>query len=351
MTPSLVIYRMGSLGDTMVALPCLHRIVDAFPDHRRILLTNTAVAKAASIEAILWPGFADAVIAYPYGTRSPRALLGVAAQLRACRPDLLVYVGGGRGLRASWRDVAFFRLAGGVRRIVGAPLRADLDGNRRDPATGALEHEASRLARCLAALGPIDLVAPGAWDMRLTAAEEARAERELAPLAGAPFIVANTGGKLVVQDWGDANWTALLPRLAALRAPLVLVGGEADRARAERLIALWPHAALNTCGRLTPRESAALIGRAGIFIGHESGPMHVAAGAGIPCVAVFGPNNPPGKWFPWGRGHRVHYDAVDVRRISPDTVLASALAAWGSLADRRPPGRPQEAAVGAGASA
>jgi ADP-heptose:LPS heptosyltransferase len=350
MSKSLVIYRQGSLGDTVVALPCLNRIVAAFPDHRRILLTNVTLAKAAPIEAILWPGFAERVIAYPYGTRSPRTLLSIAARLRACSPDLLVYVGGGRGLRASWRDVAFFRLAG-VRRIIGAPLRRSVDRHRVDPATGRLEHEASRLARCLAELGPIDLHDPAAWDLRLTAAEHAAAHRLLDPLRGARFIVANTGGKLAAKDWGDANWTALLSRLACLHAPLVMVGGNEDRARADELIARWPHQALNTCGVLTPRECAALIGHARLFIGHDSGPMHLAAAAGVGCVALFGPSDLPGKWFPWGSVHRVHYDTADVARIAPDTVLASALALWDAAADDAPePGR-QVAASPAGAPA
>jgi hypothetical protein len=41
---------------------------------------------------------------------------------------------------------------------------------------------------------------------------------------------------------------------------------------------------------------------------------------------MFGNNNPPGKWFPFGNGHRVHHDPVDVRRIPPAEVQASVLA-------------------------
>ncbi len=36
-------------------------------------------------------------------------------------------------------------------------------------------------------------------------------------------------------------------------------------------------AVVNLCGRLTPRESAAAFGRAKLFVGHDSGPMHLAA--------------------------------------------------------------------------
>ena len=76
MTQSIVIYRMGSLGDTVVALPCFHKIAQVFPDHHRVVLTNLPVnSKAAPIQAIIKDGgFTHEMIAYPYGTRSPNVL-------------------------------------------------------------------------------------------------------------------------------------------------------------------------------------------------------------------------------------------------------------------------------------
>ena len=330
MSETLIIYRLGSLGDTVVALPCLHRIVQRFPDHRRIVLTNFPVSsKAAPIEAILTQGgFIHGAIAYPLGTRSPRHLLRLVRTIRALRAETLVYVGGGRGVAAAHRDVLFFRLAG-IRHVIGAPLTRDLDACRPDPSLGGVEYEGARLARCLAELGPIDLADPASWDLRLSEFEVARADALLGGLAGRPFIAVNTGGKLAVQDWGEANWAALLARLAgSIAAPLVFVGGPEDSDKAQRLAAGWPHPVLDACGRLNPRETAALLRRAGLFVGHDSGALHLAAASGVPCVAMFGSNNPPGKWFPPGASHRFHYDGLDVRRIAPEAVAASVLAGW-----------------------
>jgi ADP-heptose:LPS heptosyltransferase len=330
MSDTLIIYRLGSLGDTVVALPCFHRIERRFPDHRRIVLTNFPVSsKAAPIEAILTQGgFIHGAIAYPLGTRSPRHLLRLVRSIRALRAETLVYVGGGRGVAAAYRDVLFFRLAG-IRHVIGAPLTRDLDACRPDPSVGGVEYEGTRLARCLADLGPIDLTDPASWDLRLTEFEVARAEALLSGLAGRRFIAVNTGGKLAVQDWGEANWAALLARLAGtLAAPLVFVGGPEDSDKAQRLAAGWQHPVVDACGRLNPRETAALLRRACLFVGHDSGALHLAAANGVPCVAMFGSNNPPGKWYPRGTRHRFHYDGTDVRRIAPDDVAASVLAVW-----------------------
>src|SRR5262249_62394923 len=51
---TILIFRTGSLGDTIVALPCFHWIARSFPESRRIVLTNTPVSeKAAPLESIL----------------------------------------------------------------------------------------------------------------------------------------------------------------------------------------------------------------------------------------------------------------------------------------------------------
>ena len=46
-------------------------------------------------------------------------------------------------------------------------------------------------------------------------------------------------------------------------------------------------AKVNLCGRLTPRETAAVLEHAEVFLGPDSGPMHLAASVGVPCVIAF----------------------------------------------------------------
>jgi heptosyltransferase III len=322
LTP-ILIYRLGSLGDTVIALPCFHAVARAFPNRRRLVLTNVPVSsKAAPLEIILrGSGLIDGVIDYPVGTRSIAALWRLRRAIRATGADTLIYMTPPRGARSLRRDLLFFRLCG-IRRIIGAPATPDLQVGQT--ADGAIEPEAERMARSLAALGPIDLTDRANWDMRLTQAERTAAAEALAPLGGTPFIAINMGGKVAINDWGEDNWRALADRLAPRHGALglIAVGGNEDIARSQAVLARWPGPTANACGALTPRQSAAALTGATLFIGHDSGPLHLAAASGAPAIGLFGNNNPPRKWHPYGPACQAIHDMRGVRAITVDQVEA-----------------------------
>jgi glycogen(starch) synthase len=62
--------------------------------------------------------------------------------------------------------------------------------------------------------------------------------------------------------------------------------------------------AFNLAGRTTLREMAAVLKRCRLFVGNDSGPMHVAAASGVPSVGLFGPGEYE-RFRPWGPGHEV----------------------------------------------
>lgn len=84
----------------------------------------------------------------------------------------------------------------------------------------------------------------------------------------------------------------------------VIVGGPEDRTVGERLIDRWGLGA-NAAGSLSVRVSAAMMERLTLYIGNDTGSMHLAAAAGLPCVAIFAAVDWPGRWHPIGDGHRV----------------------------------------------
>jgi len=342
----VLIYRLGSLGDTMVALPAFHLVERAFPNARRVMLTNVPEhAKAPPAAAILGDaGFVHAYINYPVGTRSFRELARIWFTIRRFRPEVVVYLTGPRGDAAVYRDLKFFRLCG-VRRVIGAPV-GDLGVSRLDPDTQLWETEAARLLRCLAELGTVDLNDPASWNLRLTDAERRKANESLRATEGHPLIVCGPGTKMQAKDWEQENWRALLTRLSAA-APgyaLALVGAPEDRAVSEYASAEWRGPVANLCGQLTPRETAAAMQDAELFLGPDSGPMHLAAAYGVPCAIAFAARDKLGKWFPSGIHHQIVFRRVDcadcglqtciaqqkkcILSISVDEMLAAALAAW-----------------------
>lgn len=328
---NIVIFRLGSLGDTIVSLPCWHAILTAFPDARRTLLTNMSVsAKAAGVPAVLGDaGFIDDFIEYPIGLRSLRPVWTLFRRLRATRATTLIYLAEPRGALSVYRDWLFFRLCG-FTEIVGIPLRADVRENRVDPRTGLLEQECLRLIRQMAALGPIDPAAPPSWDLRLKPEEVAAGEAAVAELVQPPFLAINMGGKDVEKDWGEANWAALMTRLgnALPGIGLLTVGAPSDSPRALALQARWPGPAVDACGKLSVRECAAALAKASLFIGHDSGPLHLAASRSVPCIGLFGDFNAPNKWHPYGEAHRIIHRMDGMSAIAVEEVCEAALALW-----------------------
>ena len=327
----IVIYRLGSLGDTVVALPCFHKVAQVWPQAERIVLTNFPVSsKAAPLEAILRDGgLIHAAIVYPVGTRSLHRLWTLAKQLRRLRADVLVYLTPARGLPNAIRDYAFFKLCG-FKRIVGVPLTEDLQTCRTlSPSLHGQpsmeERECERLARCLHELGPIDLDDPEMWDLRLTEDELRAGTAVLAPLSSSQYFAINMGGKAKEKDWGLPNWRGFLKVLSDRypQAGLLIIGAAEDSERAQDLTESWKGPVVDACGRLNPRESAAAMRQAAAFIGHDSGPLHLAAATGVSCVGLFGDFNQPQRWHPRGRQHRIIHRMDGLDTISVADVMAA----------------------------
>jgi ADP-heptose:LPS heptosyltransferase len=351
----VLVYRLGSLGDTMVALPCFHLIERAFPQAERVLLTNFPVhAKAPAAAAVLGSsGLVHGYMRYTAGTRNLRELLRLAWRIRRFSPDVLVYLTAPRGQRQVKRDALFFRLCG-IRRIIGLPT-GELGINPYDASTGMYEREALRLLRTIRPLGDVNVSDLSNWDLRLTAAETGRAIELLAPLHARPFLACGPGTKMQAKDWGQQNWRELLDRLTAQfpTHALVLVGAKDDSEVSGLASAGWKSPVLNLCGQLTPRESAAVLRHAQLFLGPDSGPMHLAAAYGVPCAIAFSSIDLRGRWFPIGEAHQPIYHPVEcavcklqvctekkktcIESITVDEMFQAALEAIGNNAEQQPP--------------
>lgn len=342
----VLIYRLGSLGDTVVALPALHIVARAFPKAKRLMLTNAPVhAKAPAASAVLGDsGLVDGYISYPVGLRSAIPLAKLWWTIRRFRPQVVVYLAKSRGAKAVPRDVWFFRICG-VTKIIGLPV-GDLAQPLYLPERGVWERESARLVRTIRELGNWSGDELASWDLRLTEAEKKAAQRATAAAAGKPLLVCGPGTKMQAKDWGQENWRQLLTKLSAALPDhaLAMVGAKEDAQVSQIAASGWRGTVVNLCGQLTPRETAAAMQGAELFLGPDSGPMHLAAAVGVPCAIAFAARTKPGIWFPTGQRNRIVYHQVDcagcnlescieqkrkcLTSITVDEMLAAALEAW-----------------------
>ncbi len=324
----IVIYRLGSLGDTVVALPCFHKISESFPNREKIVLTNIPISsKAAAIESILSPStLIDRVIEYPLKIRSLLGIFRLRKKLLETKSTTLIYLNASRGRLKVFRDICFFRFCG-FTEIIGAPTNSDLLNCRVDAATGLIEPEAKRLIRNMSALGDINPEDIKNWDLLLSTHEREIAISKLSSLNDLSFFAINMGGKHISKDWGNKNWSELVSKLALIYPllGLVVVGVREDAERAEQVLKLWPNLKINFCGIINPRECAAVLEKSLFFIGHDSGPLHLAAAVNVKCIGLFGKLNKPKRWHPLGSNHQILHSVKGVQMISVQTVVMAVL--------------------------
>jgi ADP-heptose:LPS heptosyltransferase len=119
-------------------------------------------------------------------------------------------------------------------------------------------------------------------------ADDARAAALLPP---GPIIAlgptANWSGKVWPAENFVALFNALATRIPGATAAILAGPGESERAMAAPVLAAIP-GAIDLVGKLTLPEAAACLRRSQIFIGNDSGLMHIAAAAGTPTLGLFG---------------------------------------------------------------
>ena len=151
-------------------------------------------------------------------------------------------------------------------------------------------------------LGAVLDLAPAPLPVMWTAPEDRAHAAALLP-AGRPFIglgpTANWGPKVWPADRYAALFDALANGPLSGAVPAVFAGpGEVERAMADPLLTALPEA-VDLVGRLTLPEVAACLARCALFVGNDSGLMHLAAAAGTPTLGLFGPT-PAHEYAPAG---------------------------------------------------
>lgn len=285
MSDTLII-RGGALGDFLLTLPVLRALRRAWPERRLEVLGSPRLTELARC-------------------------FGIAEAARRLEdPGLARFFVPDARLDDDWRD--YFA---GFRTIVSYLYDPDdlFHANLRRCGTATLvrgphkprddgPHATRQLAAPLRDLG-LTLEAADCLPLPPT---PALAEDEKAATA-APRIALHPGSGSPRKNWGGDNWRALAREVAARHgATFLLVSGEAEEPFIQEFSG-WlitdgvPH---ERAHGLPLPELAARLATCRLFLGHDTGPAHLAAACGTPCVLVFGPTD-PAVWAPAGERTRV----------------------------------------------
>jgi heptosyltransferase-1 len=270
---SILVIRLGAMGDIVHTLPAVASLKRSFPEWR--LRWVVARKWTALLEGN--PNI-DEIVPFERGGMS--ALLGSWRRLRRTRPELAIdFQGLIQSALVGWvsRPKTYFGL---------------------DKSLARERLAASFYTRCILALGPHRVernlqlaAAAGAGRLREDAATppwmsswlpQGRPEGQL---PAGPFVLANPFAGWVSKQWPIASYEALAERLKDQGLAMVVNVPRESAQLIERLVHLQLH--VSGIGGLIDATR-----RATAVVGVDSGPLHLAAALGKPGVALFGPTDP-----------------------------------------------------------
>ena len=272
----ILVIRGGAIGDFILTLPVLSALRQQFPNAKLEVLGYPHIAQLA-----VTGGLADAVRSI-----EARPLAGFFARGGILDPDLQEYFAGFAIIISYLYDPDGVFEAN-VRRsckgqFIAGPHRPD--ESRNEHATAAF-------------LGPLKRLAIFDADgvPRLTVSERRTPSR-----LQANCIAIHPGSGSEKKNWALENWIELARQLLnASATSLLIVGGEAEFTKIERLKSALCQERVKFAFNLPLPALAGRIASCSLFVGHDSGITHLAAAVGVPVIALWAQTS-EGVWAPKG---------------------------------------------------
>jgi ADP-heptose:LPS heptosyltransferase len=272
----ILVIRLGALGDFVLSFAPFAAIRAQHAGDEITLLTTKPFASLAARA----PWFDRVLVDTRPKWWDVRALWRLSRSLRGFD---FVY-----DLQTSARSSRYFLLAGRPPWSGIAPGCSHPHANpRRD-----LMHTLERQREQLAMAGIVDVPRP-----------------DLSWLVGAPFLLPKSFALLVPgaaphrprKRWPAENYASLAQALLARGLTPVVVGAKQESPLAGIVRAACP-AAIDLTGQTRIEDIAGLARRAALAVGNDTGPMHLAAAVGCPCVVLFSDDSDPARTAPRGPG-------------------------------------------------
>ncbi|HVA91762.1 MAG TPA: glycosyltransferase family 9 protein [Chloroflexota bacterium] len=315
----ILVIRPDHLGDVLLTRPAIEALARALPEAELTVAVGPwgrpALGPRPSHEVLLCP--------FPGFSREPmhpvhryRLLVHHARLLRRRRYTLAIIARPDHWWGALLAALAGIPMRIGYATAETAPFltTALLPEPGRHAAADALTL-ARAAARCLGKEVRVDDYPP--LPRSAGPEEHAMVDRvlEAAGVGAEPLVVLQPGAGSPLKAWPPDRLAAVGAALVRdLGARVVVSGSAAEHRLAQLVCDGLPAGALNLAGALRWTELEALLTRASLVVGLDSGPLHLAVATGTPSVALFGPADPD-QFGPWGSRsrHRVVTAALPCR--------------------------------------
>jgi len=278
-----VLVQLAGFGDLILALPAIDNLRAFFPGIRWTVVTrspNRAILRnrVEDVRTLPWP---PDVFHFP-------ALVKEVVRLRRDRFDCALHLYNIPSFRGAIAMKAFFMLINpglSIGRI--SPYRWSLFDINWDETQSVSPHEVDLNIGMLESLGVpsrvnVPSVSPDGdlvLQMSLLLKKQFPSVRQV--------VAIFPGGTQAVNRWPVTNYGALAMMLSQRGLGVCVLGGEAEEHAARKIVEMAGKNALSLAGRLSLQEVMALLSVVSIYVGNSSGPTHLAAALGTPCIGLF----------------------------------------------------------------
>nr|WP_027035252.1 glycosyltransferase family 9 protein [Mesorhizobium ciceri] len=316
---SILIIQTKYIGDVTLTSALTRNLRLAYPQASITMLCAPGLK-----QFIVAQGIADAAVGFESRGRG-RTLLkrltdyrSVISDLRRRKFDLSI-------------DLTDSKTSRIMHRLIGAPLRVGFD-----PSEHPMKFWEIQLANVLAAtfgqggphylyrnLSPLHALGLDCQDptprLQPTRTAQEECARILAEnaLAKKSYVAVHAGARFEGRCWPPQHFAAVIDEVYAktgLRS--LLVGGPDEGLAAQGILEVATSPVASVVGKASLEVLTALLAEASIFLGNESGPMHIAASVGTPAVGLYGLTSPE-QWGPFGVPNRTLQPPMPCPCIAP----------------------------------
>jgi heptosyltransferase-3 len=304
----ILVYRCGAIGDTIVALPTINALRKHFPTASMYLMTQSNNdGKIWADKLLSGSNFFDGFLTYDcYDIKTISGIIDTAKKIKTYNPDLVVYLANDKnsGFRLL-RDKLYFAFSANCRFIYSLSSKVNFFG-KLNSRSKIYPNEVSRLMDVLAQIDIEDRTVEFKMPISVATASKVESYLKECHLAeGLDLVAVCPSSKMESKRWPVDRFGEIGRKLISRNnVNLIVIGGSHELEASKTLRDCWPVGRFAiAAGRFGIMESAEILRRCHLYVGNDTGAMHIAASVGTPCVAIFSSRDLPESWYPWGNQH------------------------------------------------
>lgn len=292
-TPTILITRLSHIGDCILTLPMLSRIKQTLPDSRIVWAVESPTHQLLEMVSDI-----DQIVKVPKGwLKKPTLWRSIRSEFRSNKIDVAIDPQGiTKSAALGWISGAKRRI--GIRGRWGRELSPRMNN---DLVSTAASHIVDRSLELVSRLCQNSPIVDKAVLFNLPVCKFAEADVSLwlettsmvSDLETDKFILINPGGSWASKRWETDRFGLIAAQMKSQfgMTSVVVWAGDEERRMADEVVASSNGAAM-VARPTSLKEFAALAKQSKFFIGGDTGPMHIAAAVGTPCVGLYGTTRP-----------------------------------------------------------